>query len=70
MDKADTINFVEIALMSAQLDFFVGAYALRALVFSRPAQCQVQNQWRLVLSSVAFLINGGRITHETKGVCG
>lgn len=67
MDKADTINFVEIALMSAQLDFFVGAYALRALVFSRPAQCQVQNLWRLALS---FLVNGGRLIHETKGVCG
>lgn len=35
------VSFAEIALMSAQLDFFVGAYALRALVFSRPAQCQV-----------------------------
>ncbi|KAK9909321.1 hypothetical protein WJX75_000505 [Coccomyxa subellipsoidea] len=32
MDKADTINFVEIALMSAQLDFFVGkCWVLRSI---------------------------------------
>ncbi|CAL8467612.1 g7150 [Coccomyxa elongata] len=47
IEKADTVTFAEVALMSAQLDFFVGSYALRALVFSRPAECQLLSSMEL-----------------------
>jgi hypothetical protein len=40
-DEDIKVSFLEVALMSAQLNFFVGAHALRGLVFSRPADYQV-----------------------------
>lgn len=58
MEKADTVTFAEVALMSAQLDFFVGSYALRALVFSRPAECQV-----LPLPDLYILMHDERMHH-------